>query len=239
LTHVLCELELVFGKLQAEKMPTKSRDSFEANCKDVERLMEIHGELTGEGPGRKYGVEVLNKSAIVLMCAIWEAYCEDLATEAVEHLVTHAKEPAALPKGLRKQIAQELEADSNALAIWRVAGDGWRTLLKTRLADIAERRNRKLNTPKTINIEKLFEEAVGLPNIAAAWGWQNMLPEQAKDKLDGFIELRGAIAHRAKASTKVKKSDPRKFMEHTERLVEATDMHVSQQIRKACGKPLF
>jgi hypothetical protein len=83
-------------------MPSQARAAFENNRKDVERLMEIHGDLAGDTPGRKHGVEVLNKSAIVLMCAIWEAYCEDLAAEAVEHLVrisgpTSASRPSPSP----------------------------------------------------------------------------------------------------------------------------------------------
>ncbi len=220
-------------------MSSKARGAFEENCKDVERLMEIHVDVSGDGPGRKHGVEVLNKSAIVLMCAAWEAYCEDLASEAVEHLVTHAKDASELPKVLRKQIAKELKGDADEGAIWRIADGGWRGLLKSRLADIAERRNRKLNAPKTSNIEALFEEAVGLRGISKQWGWQGILPDQAASKLDGFVELRGAIAHRAKASTKVKKSDPTTFKDHAERLVAVTDAYVSEQLRKACGKALF
>lgn len=220
-------------------MPSKAREAFEDNCKDVERLMEIHVDVSGDGPGRKHGVEVLNKSAIVLMCAAWEAYCEDLASEAVEHLVTHAKDASVLPKVLRKQIAKELEGDSDEAAIWRIADDGWRGLLKSRLSDITERRNRKLNAPKTSNIEALFEEAVGLPNISKQWRWQAMLSTQAASKLDGFVELRGAIAHRARASAKVKKSDPKKFKDHAERLVDITDIYINEQLRKICGKTLF
>lgn len=121
-------------------VPSQARAAFEENREDVERLMEIHGDLAGDAPGRKRGVEVLNKSAIVLMCAVWEAYCEDLAAEAVEHLVVHAEAATALPKALLKTIAAELESDKNDLAIWGLAGDGWKTILRSRLADITKRR---------------------------------------------------------------------------------------------------
>jgi hypothetical protein len=144
-------------------MPSQARVAFENNCRDVERLMEIHGDLAGDTLGCKHGVEVLNKSAIVLMCAVWEAYCEDLAAEAVEHLVSHAKDATALPGALRKTIAAELESDKNDLAVWSLAGDGWKTILRSRLVDITERRNRSLNTPKSENINSLFEEAEVVP----------------------------------------------------------------------------
>ena len=42
-------------------------------------MIEIHVLLGGSGQGRKYQLEVLNKSAVVLITAIWEAYCEDIA----------------------------------------------------------------------------------------------------------------------------------------------------------------
>jgi hypothetical protein len=128
-------------------MPSQARIAFENNRQDVERLMEIHGDLAGDTPGRKHGVEVLNKSAIVLMCAVWEAYCEDLAAEAVDHLVTNAKDASALPKALRKTIAAELQGDKNELAVWGLAGDGWKAILQARLCDITERRNRSLIPP--------------------------------------------------------------------------------------------
>jgi hypothetical protein len=64
-------------------MPSKSRIHFDENCEDVERLLTIHQDLAGNTPGRKYGVEVLNKSAIVLICAYWEAYNEDILHEAL------------------------------------------------------------------------------------------------------------------------------------------------------------
>lgn len=37
-------------------------------------------------PVGRRNLEVLNKSAIVLLCAIWEAYCEDLADDALRLL---------------------------------------------------------------------------------------------------------------------------------------------------------
>ena len=37
--------------------------------------------------GRRYHLEVLNKSAIVLVTSFWEAYCEDIAAEGLAHIV--------------------------------------------------------------------------------------------------------------------------------------------------------
>jgi RiboL-PSP-HEPN len=220
-------------------MPSLSRSAFEENCGDVERLLDIHRELAGDGPGKKHGVEVLNKSAVVLMCAAWEAYCEDIAAEAIDHLVEHAADASKLPKELRKQIAVELEENLDDLAVWRLADASWRQLLRTRTQTITDKRNRKLNTPKTANIENLFRDAVGLPNVPSGWYWQKMSAKQAADKLDSYVALRGDIAHRAKAGATIKKSHASKFGEHVKRLVEKTDCYINQQLEKACGKSLF
>ena len=56
-------------------MPSKARVNFEANAADVSRLLEIHKYFGGDAKGRRFRLEVLNKSAIVLITAIWEAYC--------------------------------------------------------------------------------------------------------------------------------------------------------------------
>ena len=52
-------------------MASKSQLTFDESAKDVERLMEIHKNLGGAKKGRRYKLEVLNKSAVVLITAIW------------------------------------------------------------------------------------------------------------------------------------------------------------------------
>lgn len=56
--------------MTTEKPPrAPHRDLFLDNSDKVNRLLEIHTALTGTGPGYKHNVEVLNKSAIVLLVA--------------------------------------------------------------------------------------------------------------------------------------------------------------------------
>jgi hypothetical protein len=130
-------------------MASRARMSFDKNCEDVERLLAIHGDLTGSGPGRRYRVEVLNKSAVVLITAFWEAYCEDIAAEGLRFIVEKSTEASKLPKELQKLVACELKEAKHELAIWDLAGDGWRIVLRNRLTRLAEERSRRLNTPKT------------------------------------------------------------------------------------------
>jgi len=64
---------------------------FEGNVGEVKRILEIHREIAGKAPGRKRDVEVLNKSAVVLLVACWEAFIEDLAEAAFDFLLANAK----------------------------------------------------------------------------------------------------------------------------------------------------
>lgn len=160
-------------------MASKARKAFGKNAADISRLLEIHTDLGGDARGRRYRLEVLNKSAIVLITAIWEAYCEDLAAEALQHIVRRTPNPSALPVDLKKKIAKELKADLNDVAIWKLADRGWRGVLTKRLADLAQERNKKLNTPRAENIIELFRSALGLTDVSRRWRWRGMSVQQA------------------------------------------------------------
>ncbi|MEV0408992.1 HEPN domain-containing protein [Actinoallomurus sp. NPDC050550] len=175
-------------------MGSQARTAFEENCQEIDRLSEIHTEVAGPGPGRIYKVEALHKAAIVLLTAFWEAFCEDLAAEGLQHLVAHGT-ASSLPTELRKLVAKELREAKHDLAIWDLADEGWRMVLTRRLKRLQDDRNRKLNSPKSYNINELFENTVGIKEISNAWYWSKMSAVRAVEKLDDYIETRGAIAH--------------------------------------------
>lgn len=195
--------------------------AFTSNRADVDRLMQLHRDISGSAPGRKYGVAVLNKSAVVLLCAAWEAYCEDIVSEVVQHYVDHAPDANALPQVLRNRIATDLHNDK--MRMWTLAGDGWRNVLGARLADLKVERDRKLNTPKTSQIKALFADHAGYADITSRWYWQGRTVESACDELDNFVALRGAIAHRVEADSAVRKTAVTKYTQFIGRLVQRID----------------
>jgi hypothetical protein len=220
-------------------MPSQARARFDKNADDVARLLEIHADLGGDNVGRRVRLEVLNKSAIVLVTAFWEAYCEDLAAEALESIVTHASAATSLPKDLKQQIATELKAATNALAVWDLADQAWRALLKKRLADLTAVRNRKLNTPKSENIDDLFHSAVGLKAVSGSWRWRRTTVASARTKLDRFVTLRGEVAHRGNAASACRKVHVESFFTHVKHLVEKTDAALDAHVRSVTGKGLW
>jgi hypothetical protein len=54
---------------------------------------------------------------VVMTCAYWEAFCEDLAAESLLHLAEHATKGAKLPKELKKSLKANLLDEKNHLAI--------------------------------------------------------------------------------------------------------------------------
>jgi hypothetical protein len=221
-------------------MPSKAWESFYQNARDIERLLELHQEKGGPSPGRRRGLEVLNKSAIVLITSFWEAYCEDIATEGLEHIVQHGGSADSLPKGIKQIIAKELKADPNDLSIWSLSGEGWKQILKTRLENLRDQRNKRLNTPRTQNIDDLFLQALGLSSISSSWKWaKKMTIDRARKKLDKYVTLRGEIAHRGIAANAVTKAQVEDYFYFIKRLVSKTGGAVNSHVKKITGEPLW
>src|SRR3990172_2082143 len=216
-------------------MPSKARKAFDENAQDVDRLLEIHTTLGGSGVGRRHQLEVLNKSALVLLTAIWEAYCEDVAAEGLEHLIQHSASPDTLPKEIKQLVAKELKAENHELAVWQLSADGWKAVLKSRVARLREQRNRQFNAPKSAGVDELFLKALGLASVSAAWKCPGMSVENARKKLDQLVDRRGAIAHRGSGAANCYKAEVESYFVHVKQLVAKTGGRVNAFARKATG----
>ncbi|MEO0487547.1 MAG: HEPN domain-containing protein [Pseudomonadota bacterium] len=221
-------------------MASKARAAFDKNAKDIKRLIELHEDVGGTAPGRRYGLEVLNKSAIVLITAFWEAYCEDIAAEGLAHIVKHAKSADALPNELKKTIAKRLKQQQHELEVWKIADDGWRGYLSDHLEELKKQRDRKLNTPKSDQIDELFKAAVGIEKMSGNWYWpKRMKSDRAREKLDDYVSLRGAIAHRGQHDTSVTKKNVTDYFELVQDLVSKTGGAVNSHVLKVTNKRLW
>jgi len=221
-------------------MSSTAKQSFDKNIKDVARLLELHTQEGGTGSGRRHGLEVLNKSAIVLITAYWEAYCEDVAAEALRHILRHAKSPDRLPERLKKRIAKEVKGAPHELEVWKLAGSGWKSYLTNRLEILQQERNRKLNTPKADNIDELFVEVLEIPKISSSWRWQGMNTDQAVQKLNEYVTLRGDIAHRGRHSKSIHRTKVEDFLTFAQTLAQKTDGHVNTYVKQITkGKALW
>jgi len=81
--------------------------------------------------------------------------------------------------------------------------------------------------------------ALGLDEVSASWKWKKMSAANAAKKLDEYVSLRGAIAHRGAAATAVTKLHATGFFSFVKRLVAKTGGKVNKHVMGATGKSLW
>ncbi len=172
------------------------------NLSQILRLLDIHTHLTGSGPGRRHDVQVLNKSAVLLLVATWEAYVEDLAISACRFAVENSESFDQLPNLALVKTSSRLEREKDNNSIWKLAGDGW----KNELIAQAEIEASRLNTPDAERVDTLFKDTLGLRKLSKYWYWAGSSRENVARRLNMLIETRGEIAHRVQASDPVTKA---------------------------------
>jgi len=177
----------------------KHGTAFIENIREVDRLWKIHGQITTKGPGRKHDVQILHKSAIVLLVACWEAFIEDLARESLTAMISSATDHTVFPDHVLERVAS-IHSGPKA---WNLAGDGWKKALEGNLTGILAKTTGSLNTPKTAQTNELFEKTIGLKNLSAAWYWPSRSVDQSEKTLDDLVTLRGSIAHRVTTTSSV------------------------------------
>ncbi|MEE6260122.1 HEPN domain-containing protein [Plantactinospora sonchi] len=207
---------------------------------DIQRLIDLHTSETGAGRGRRRtDIQVVTRSAIVMTCASWEAFCEDLASEALRKIAIRTKDPADLPAEIKKTLKKSLLAEKDDLAIWSIAGRGWKDQLKLRADMIVADEDRSLNTPKHRQVKSFFRENVGIGDITQCWSWVRCQPDTACRKLDEFVALRGSIAHRRAPAGSVYKREAVSSLDLVQRLASCTAKQVDEFLAKTTGRGLI
>lgn len=190
--------------------------SFAALMSDLDELQAAHLQfLIAEGRKGKDGggqnssedheqhiIErdtVYFRSAVLLLCAVWEAFVEDLLRNAVTFLIENVIDTGKLPLSIRKIAAQDVKNDKHELSPWFLAGDHW----KAHLTKLCDQRIQAFNTPKSEQIRSMYFDFLGI-NIIDAWEWDyssedtgslKFDKENTVEFIDRFVSLRGAIAH--------------------------------------------
>ncbi len=224
-------------------MPSKAWEKFRENAEDLDQLIDLYNGMetlyADAGDPVPEGMEVLFRSAVVLMVSHWEAYIEDITSEALDHLVSKTKEATSLPKEIKKQVALELKAASNEIEIWKIADGGWKSYIKGRLKNFKEARDKNFNTPKALKTQEFIKIALGLENICRAWSTDEMTEAEAKKKLDTLIETRGQIAHRGRLDEKLDKAWIEEHIDFLRKLASKTGGEINTHVRKITGSGLW
>lgn len=76
---------------------------------EVDRLFEVHRRVDGSDAGRRHqGLEVFNKSSIVLTCACWYNFIEDLCVESAISFAEHVKGREEISQDLKVSCAKNI-----------------------------------------------------------------------------------------------------------------------------------
>ena len=180
----------------------------------------------------------MSRAAVVFTSTYWEAFCEDLAAEALRHLAKHAKDAGSLPAGVKKTFKRLLLEEKNELAIWSLADEGWREELRRRADWIVGGDDWSLNTPKPKQVKDFFDQYVGIKDITKAWAWSGMSAESATRRLREFVTLRGDIAHRGSPGESVHKRQATNGLKFVKRLAAKSAECVDDHLREHTGVPL-
>jgi len=208
-----------------------------ANYVEVRKLLDLSWQVGGRSPAHKQEIDVLLKSAIVLLVACWEAFLEDLAKYAFEYILTNATTPDAFPASFLGQVSRDLKKESDDRRLWRLSGEGWKEVLREHKDEVLNRHVGNFNTPKPEQTDKMFEAMLGMKRLSDCWTWPGCTPSLSREKLKGLVELRGSIAHRVSASQKVQRNTVSRHLDFVLRLAVHSNNHVEQFVRRQAGGP--
>jgi hypothetical protein len=209
---------------------------------DAKRLIEIHGECTGNQRGRRHGYDALNRSAVILTVAAWEGYCEDLGTLIAVHITRRLRAAHDLPQNVRETMIahmyekhgwSKLNADTKT-SIWGLTGQGWRQ----EYVAYARSRIDALNTPNCEKVRKLFSSIGGMPDFTATWGTKRWDADHYRQLLDATLQVRHRIAHGKMDNLTIGKGMARESAVLIERLAGWTDKAVLSHLRRLPARML-
>ena len=205
--------------------------NYRTNRDHILRLIDIHAQIAGAGVGYKANVEVLNKSAVVLLVACWEAFVEDLATAAFDFMIAYAPSPNSFPPRVLALSTESLRTADDGREVWKLAGEGWRQVLKNHQQAINAQFVGKLNPPRPRQVDEIFDRMLGLKGLSSKWNWKGMPNHKAIARLDRLVTLRGEIAHRVGTSRGVHKEFVVQHAEFISRICAISSNRVREHIQ--------
>ncbi len=209
------------------------------NWSEILNLVEIQEERPLKGAVFQKRVDVLNKAAIVLLVASWEAFVEDLAKNAFDHLIENAESPTVFPKKVLALSVKDIHENQDRTKVWNLAGDGWKDVLKAHRKKVVDQHIGRLNTPRAKQVDSLFLDIIGFKKMSSLWKWRGMPHKTALNKLEALINLRGEIAHRVRSKRKVRKIDIINYARFISRISVIMSNHVGVFVHRCTNQPTW
>lgn len=208
-------------------MPSNARKLFRDKLlPDVAALIETHRTVNPNGQGRR-ALGHITRSGVVMLCAAWELYIEEVLVESVKFLVAHEDLPNRLADNVKGRIAQAAKSDPHAHGALRLCGDGWKAVY----VEAVKKDCAGLNTPKFGQVSELLEKWLGLPPADLEGGWRT-----DRATLNDLVTLRGDIAHRGADAAYVRISRLGELKAESDDRVVDTDRVLSDYLFRLAGR---
>jgi len=199
-------------------MPSQAYRKFIHNAVDVDRLISSHGQLGPGGSGRR-GLGHITRSGVVMLCAAWELYVEDLLIESAKYLSNETFKPIDLPRPVKKHLAKRIRENKNELKLLELGGDGWREVFVT----YCQNEVRAINTPKTTILEPIYEKYIGLNDLSSMWSVDGQY-------ITDFVSVRGSVAHNGRSSPYINLSELVEYNDTIKLTAKQTDNQICEYI---------
>lgn len=183
-------------------MPSESYITFLQMRIDVLKLIETHSDYSKAKRGRK-NLGHLTRSAVVMLCAAWERYNEDLLLEAIKYISDNIANASLLNNRIKKTISSKVKNDLIEIKPMSLADSGWKAVW----LNYAEVDVEKLNTPKSNILQTLFKNHLGIEDYCVFWKSTN--PQEIND----FVSDRGEIAHNGSKAKYITMTKLRKYQD--------------------------
>ena len=203
-------------------MPSRSKALFTNKLlPGVRKLIQSHNELNPPGRGRRH-LTHLTHGGVLVLCAAWELYVEEVAVEAAGFLVGPADSPDFLPDQIKGKIARVAKNDKHAHGALKLCGVGWKDVYLGAVRSDCD----ALNSPKFGNVSSIFSDWLSLDpeQIRLAWG-------DDVERINEFVVLRGEIAHRGADARYVRRDELIDLVDLVERTVISMDNLLARYLR--------
>ena len=204
-------------------MPSQGLQKFESNLLvEVDRLIQSHGVLNHTGRGRR-GLGHITRSGVLMLCAAWELYVEEVLIECVKYIAEHCPTPHQLSLNTQKELSKATKDSKHELKPLELSGDGWRTVF----INHAQTTISTLNTPKSTILDPIFKRFLGVAELSSHWSI-------GPDGVNKFVNARGDIAHRGRDTQYVTIDSLRGYREQVITTVTETDNFLANHVQETC-----
>ncbi len=208
--------------------------NFMVNMHETIGLLKVHRDLTGAKRGRRYDVEVLNKSTIVLLTACLESFFEEIIKESL-HFIFKADDPSSLiGDGAKIGFISSLtdkSINNCSDSIWKLIDGGW----KEQFEKYVDNKIEHFHSPRAEKVKDLFKSVLGIRDLTAEWKWRMNKAVAVRRSLDQLIDLRCSIAHKVKSERIIYKKDCERYGRLCLRIAISTTNYLSEHLHKKTG----